>query len=334
MVNASPLPCRHVAAVFIAACVAIGVVTPVTAQQELWQLVGSDIHNTNAGFVGIGTIDPNAVVHFITNDNVAAGFKGELIGPSGNPRFQLLTASGTIGAPAPVGAGRQLGSVNYLGYNNGIYMQGARVAATTENVGAADMPTFLAFYTTPVGSSAAAERLRITSGGNVWIGGTTASTARLHVTGDAHFTGTVTGGNIVANYQDLAEWVDSSSDLRPGTVVVVDDSATDRVAASRVAYDTRVAGVISERPGIILGHAGESKEMVATTGRVRVRVRATRPIAIGDLLVTSDATGMAMPSEPIELAGTAIHRPGTLLGKALEPLASGDGEILVLLSLQ
>jgi hypothetical protein len=29
-----------------------------------------------------------------------------------------------------------------------------------------------------------------------------------------------------------------------------------------------------------------------------------------------------------------IHRPGTLLGKALEPLGAGQGEILVLLMLQ
>jgi hypothetical protein len=30
----------------------------------------------------------------------------------------------------------------------------------------------------------------------------------------------------------------------------------------------------------------------------------------------------------------AFHRPGTILGKALESLASGTGEILVLLTLQ
>ena len=43
---------------------------------------------------------------------------------------------------------------------------------------------------------------------------------------------------------------------------------------------------------------------------------------------------MAMKSEPLDLGGAKIHRPGTLIGKALEPLAKGTGEILVLLSLQ
>jgi hypothetical protein len=41
-----------------------------------------------------------------------------------------------------------------------------------------------------------------------------------------------------------------------------------------------------------------------------------------------------MRSEPIEVQGRTFHQPGTIIGKALEPLDSGLGEILVLLSLQ
>lgn len=58
------------------------------------------------------------------------------------------------------------------------------------------------------------------------------------------------------------------------------------------------------------------------------------PIEIGDLLVTTAREGFAMKSLPVEIGGVRIHRPGTLIGKALEPLAQGTGEILVLLSLQ
>jgi hypothetical protein len=75
--------------------------------------------------------------------------------------------------------------------------------------------------------------------------------------------------------------------------------------------------------------------LVATTGRVKVKVDATNgPIQIGDLLVTSGKEGVAMKSVPVEIAGIRIHRPGTIVGKALEPLSQGTGEILVLLSLQ
>jgi len=41
-----------------------------------------------------------------------------------------------------------------------------------------------------------------------------------------------------------------------------------------------------------------------------------------------------MKSEPITIGKRKMHAPGTLIGKALEPLAKGTGEILVLLSLQ
>jgi hypothetical protein len=74
---------------------------------------------------------------------------------------------------------------------------------------------------------------------------------------------------------------------------------------------------------------------VATTGRVKVRVDASKhAIALGDLLVTSDVPGMAMKSLPLSINGRSFHQPGTILGKALEPLEKGQGEILVLLSLQ
>jgi len=58
------------------------------------------------------------------------------------------------------------------------------------------------------------------------------------------------------------------------------------------------------------------------------------PVAIGDLLVTSGKTGYAMYSEPLIIQGRKFHQPGTVIGKALQPLEKGEGEILVLLSLQ
>jgi hypothetical protein len=92
---------------------------------------------------------------------------------------------------------------------------------------------------------------------------------------------------------------------------------------------------VSEQPGIALGEQADNKVLVATTGRVRIKVDASRsPIHIGDLLVTSDIPGVAMKSEPVNLGGVQIHRPGTLIGKALESLEKGTGEISVLLSLQ
>lgn len=125
------------------------------------------------------------------------------------------------------------------------------------------------------------------------------------------------------------------SDPKPSAVVILDMEQSNQVIASTHAYDTKVAGVISSMPGLLLGIEGEGKVKVATTGRVNVKVDASKgAIKVGDLLVTSDKPGVAMRSETLDLNGVPIHRPGTIVGKALEPLAEGAGEILVLLSLQ
>jgi len=183
--------------------------------------------------------------------------------------------------------------------------------------------------------NSSAIQMIVRGNGNVGMGNT-APTEKLHVTGNIKVTGNIdVGGNINAKYQDVAEWVESSQDLTPGTVVVLDSTKSNQVVASTQSYDSHVAGVISLKPGIALGERGEGRFLVAATGRVKVKVDASNgPIEIGDLLVTSDKEGIAMKSMPVDIGGIRLHRPGTLIGKALEPLGKGTGEILVLLSLQ
>jgi hypothetical protein len=198
-------------------------------------------------------------------------------------------------------------------------------AGATLNIGGNGETGAIAFNTTGGNN-----KVYITTDGKVGIGTTGDPTAKLDVNGSINVS-----GNINAKYQDVAEWVPASEQLTAGTVVVLDSNKSNQVTSSSVSYDTRVAGVISEQPGIALGEKSDSKVLVATTGRVRVKVDASKgPIHIGDLLVTSDVPGVAMKSEPVEFAGRKMHMPGTLIGKALEPLEKGSGTILVLLSLQ
>jgi hypothetical protein len=263
-----------------------------------------------------------------------------------SPAVKLQVLNGDISLGSDDGSG-------YPTINNGKYIRfknyflsgvgGARDVAALfsgfETSGSASSG-YLSFLTDS--SDVLVERMRISSSGNVGIGTITPGeklevSGNLKVTGTGNIdaSGTITAFNIKAKYQDVAEWVESSQALPAGTVVVLDSTKSNQVTSSTRSYDTRVAGVISAQPGIALGESGDNKVLVATTGRVRVKVDASRgPIQIGDLLVTSNVPGVAMKSQPINLGGVQLHRPGTLVGKALEPLPKGMGEILVLLSLQ
>ena len=260
---------------------------------------------------GQGMRDPgNAGLDLFTSESLTGGFFRFLMGVPLSENMRLDTTGLTL-----IGAQRQIN----LGNGQGI-----------KDPGGPDLVLYAAsglpngWIRLVTGGTSSADRLVISPTGAVTI------TGSLQVNGD------ITGAHVFnAVYQDLAEWVPAAEDLQPGTVVVLNGQKNNEVTASLHAYDTMVAGVVSAQPGIILGVAGEKKETVATTGRVRVRVDATkRAVHVGDLLVTSAKPGMAMSSEPVEVAGITMHRPGTILGKALEPLASGEGEILVLLSLQ
>ncbi len=310
-----------------AALFVFGLTTQLTAQSNNWVDAGADVHTT--GRVAIGTATPNGMLHVYQSVN---GFNDVVIandnpGNLATTRFRL-------------GENINLGKSFFLQYFNSGYAASGLVTPNRAffgtSSGASNGLVVATLGSAPIlfatgGAGTSNERLRIDGSGVVTIGTNPADQSEKLVVN-----GKITATSIVgAVYQDLAEWVPASEPMAPGTVVVVDAEAVNGVTPSKRAYDTAVAGVISAQPGVLLGVEGPSKAMVATTGRVKVRVNAAYgAIRAGDLLVSSDRPGVAMRSAPIDVGGVIIHRPGTIIGKALETLPSGEGEILVLLSLQ
>jgi len=158
-------------------------------------------------------------------------------------------------------------------------------------------------------------------GAEVVIGNDTASKgAQVH--------GSIRADTLVAQSTGgLAQLFHATGALSAGDVVRVNDSG-ERVVRVRKLADCRVMGVITDTPGILLG--GETRTgvvVVAVTGVVSCRVDATdKPIQAGDLLIASSESGHACT---VDDAG-----PGTVLGKALAPLAKGRGMIPVLLGIR
>ncbi len=142
----------------------------------------------------------------------------------------------------------------------------------------------------------------------------------------------LTGGSDIAEPFDINE----SSDVTPGTVVVIDPEHPGTLRVSHTPYDRRVAGIVSGAggvvPGVVMGQEGsiaDGHHPVAVTGRVYCRAVATSgPIRPGDLLTTSGIAGCAMKATDRE------RSQGAVLGKAMSSLDSGDGLVLVLVTLQ
>jgi len=321
---------------------------PEQINAQAWTESGSKVYKTTDGNVGVGTTNPIVKLD-IAGAGAAGGSTGAVITRSysstytdwqGAPTFGIVKShSNSLGTNATTVNGEVLGQF-YFGavdagnttYSSAV-IQAVQVGAPGTGPGSIRSSLDFLMATGITYTSA----LFIDKDRNVGIGTVTPNPAsKLHVAGNTQVDGNITvSGNINAKYQDVAEWVESSQTLLSGTVVILDATKNNQVVASTSSYDTSVAGVVSERPGVLLGEGGAGKAKIATTGRVKVRVDATKsPIKIGDLLVTSDIAGTAMKSIPIDMSGVKIHRPGTIVGKALEPLSTGTGEILVLLSLQ
>ena len=158
---------------------------------------------------------------------------------------------------------------------------------------------------------------------------------RVTYDGDVTADGGITGGG--ADFAELIRAASPQAHYQPGDVLAISPAVDRAVTLADHPYSRAVIGVVSTKPGFLGRSAGveiervESAEgqmvPVAIVGIVPVKVTAENgAIHRGDLLTTSSKPGYAMKA--------TRNIPGTILGKAMGELLSGEGVIEVFLMLR
>jgi hypothetical protein len=302
----------------------------------------SIITETDAGNIGIGTTTPSAKLHIVTDnpsDGTAAvfgsqtatagnhfGVLGVNASPNGTGILGLNTSATSSAANGVIGeakatTGLAFGVQGFAHGTGGVGIQGSSpnvaMAGWTQECGGGTC-TFVAGTAGMFGTA---------SGGTILIGlADNSPMFRVDSTGKVFANGGYqTGG---ADFAESLAVTGERSRYEPGDVVVIEQNGNRQVALARKPYSTLVAGIYSTKPGVLatpyaLNDPRLLKEIpLAVVGIVPCKVTAENgAIKTGDLLVTSSIPGHAM-------RGTDRSRMlGAVVGKALEPLATGSGVI-------
>jgi hypothetical protein len=264
----------------------------------------------------------------VTNSGINYGVRGESASTSGYGGHFINTSSdGTALYAESAGAGTSDATL--------------QVHNTQVNAG-------MAAYLTSVGSYATMHAKNDGTGEVLWLSKDSPSgefiVAHNEVSGRRVFSvdhdgWTKVGVLEIVGGADLSEQFDvdgNDSEVRPGTVVSIDDKKPGKLRMADRPYDRKVAGVVSGaggvRPGMLMSQEGtiaDGQHAVALTGRVWTWCDASGgAIRPGDLLTTSAKPGHAMK---VSDHGRA---QGAIIGKAMSSLEDGSGLVLILVSLQ
>ena len=126
-----------------------------------------------------------------------------------------------------------------------------------------------------------------------------------------------------AQYADVAEKYVADRNYSPGTVLEI--GGDQEVTQSSSLASTKIAGVVSTAPAMIMNATENSPTAVSVALLGRVPCQVVGYVNRGDVLCSSDTPGHAC------VLPTNLYQPGVVIGKALEDHGSdGPGVIEVL----
>lgn len=149
---------------------------------------------TDTGYVGIGTNAPAVPLHLkgtnINDTKIISHYTGTTSGGGGNIlMFHNNDPATNNGLPQ---ANDRLGNLMFGSYIGSLGVAGAGISAYADGVWTnSSAPTYLSFQTAPAGTTGRADRMRITSVGNVGIN-TVSPTQKLEVNGGIRINTTAT----------------------------------------------------------------------------------------------------------------------------------------------
>jgi hypothetical protein len=296
--------------------------------------IGTNLHLTGTAFVGAnanvtgnlnvtananvtGGLNVTNIATFSANANVSGNLNvtGNIFGANlyqNGTRVFKYTASNT--APTSPVAGDQwyyiADDILYSYINDG---------TTSQWVDIFD-PSFPPSDTAATANTIAQRDLNASLTANLFYGTgmrNTGANATGNIGSSSGYFNTVFAQATSALYADLAEKFETDQVYPVGTVIVI--GGEKEATQSTVEHDTKVIGVISDKPSYLM-NAGSLGQPIALTGRVPCRV--TGKVRRGDILVTSDVPGVAAVLDPVK------HRHGCTFAKALSEW-SGEGEGII-----
>ncbi|OGZ05555.1 MAG: hypothetical protein A2845_04190, partial [Candidatus Lloydbacteria bacterium RIFCSPHIGHO2_01_FULL_49_22] len=281
-----------------------------------------------------------------------AGMSGATPGRGGDITITPGSAGGTAARGGNVYIAPTIGGI-------AVGTSSAFAKFSIQNTNGSQSPLFDVATTTSV-LSATSSIFRINANGNVGIGTSSPTQATFSVSGTAYFTGTTTigvgsasstmaglqignGGICVDNdgtcvasmkgrvsalqhttgASDLAENYVATTSLEAGDIVMTMGS-TSIAKGSKTASSSRILGVVSTKPGIVLGMSEEDALLpgqypIALSGRVPVKVNLENgPIMQGDRITLSRIPGVG---------AKAIATSSVTVGIALDDFSGVEGEM-------
>jgi hypothetical protein len=179
----------------------------ITGSTNVVNIGSGQIYKDASGFVGIGTASPSEKLTvydttsariLVSGDSATTITAYRASTDATQPIVNFKKARGTQASPSAVATADQIGTVQFQAFGGTNARTLSAMSSFIETYTSdTNISSYLQFSTSPSGSAAATEKMRIDGSGNVSIG-TTSATSKLHVNGE------ITAKNVTINVNTLA----------------------------------------------------------------------------------------------------------------------------------